>query len=190
LGEATRGIAPLAASPDGKVLVSGNSQGQLLWVSSGPRVPALRVGPAVPASGEPRGRARGVTAVAFAPDGRQVAVGLADGTTVLQPVDGSSETRRARDWGPGYPVLALAFSPDGATLVSAHYDGSVVLRDGKTAARRGEPANIVNDSSDGIEALSFSADGRRLLVHTYRRGVVVCEMAALASLDFHGPEFA
>jgi hypothetical protein len=56
----------------------------------------------------------------------------------------------------------------------------VLLRDGKTAAQQGEPANIVNDSGDGIEALSFSADGRRLLVHTSRRGVVVREMAALA----------
>jgi WD40 repeat protein len=180
LGQDTRGIARLAASPDGRMLLSGNSQGQLLWVSSGARVPALRVGPAVPTSDEPRSRARGVTAVAFAPDGRQVAVGLADGTTVLQPVDGSPETKRARDWGPGYPVVALAFSPDGATLVSAHSDGSVVLRDVKTAAPLGEPANIVNDSSDGIQELSFSADGRRLLVHTLRRGVVVREMAALA----------
>lgn len=180
LGPASRGLAPLAASPGRCLLVSGNSSGQLLWVSPGASAPVLRVGPEVAAGGESRSRARGIVAVAFSPDGRQVAVGLADGSVVLQPVDGTPPVHRARDWGAGYPVGALAFSPDGRTLVSAHYDGSVVTRDAKTAAPRGEPANIVNDSADHIRALSFSADGRRLLVHAYRRGVLVRDMASLA----------
>ena len=181
LGAASAGLAALAASPDGRFLVSGNAAGQLLWLSSGADAPRLRVGPPLQPLGEPRSRARGVTAVAYAPDGNRVAAGLADGSIVLQPVDGSVPAPRVRDWGAGYPVVALAYAPDGDTLVSAHYDGSVVLRSAATGAPRGEPVNIVNDSGDAIRGLSFSGDSQRLLVHAQRRGVLVRKVAQLAT---------
>jgi WD40 repeat protein len=181
LGAGTRGAAPIVASPDGRALVSGAASGQLLWMTPGRTAPMLRIGPIVPGLGEARSALRGVTAVAYAPDGAHVAVGLADGTVVLQPVDETRPAQRAQDWGAGYPVRALAFSPDGRTLVSAHYDGSVVLRDPVTAAPRANPANIINDSHDGIRALTFSADGARLLVEAGGRGVVVRDVAALAT---------
>lgn len=179
LGPETRGIAGLAVSPDGRWIVSGNAKGELLWISADGDRPVLRVGPAVQPLGEARSKARGVMAVEFAPDGRGLAVALADGTTVLQPVDGGTP-QRARDWLAGYPVLALAFTRDGRMLATAHADGSVVLRDGETGAPRSGAANIVNDSSEGIQALAFSDDGRRLIVQTGFHGVVVRDVDAIS----------
>lgn len=179
LGPETRGSAGLAISPDGRWIVSGNAKGELLWMSADGDRPVLRVAPAAQPLGEARSRARGVMAVGFSPDGRVLAVALADGTTVLQPVDGGAP-QRARDWLAGYPVLALAFSRDGSLLATAHADGSVVLRDGATGAPRSKPANIVNDSSEGIQGLAFSDDGRRLVVQTGHHGVVVRDVDALS----------
>ncbi|MEO6662124.1 MAG: TIR domain-containing protein [Rubrivivax sp.] len=182
LGAASRGFSSVAASPDGRLLVSGSQEGQLLWITSAADAPQLHVGAKLLAVGEARGT-RGITAVSFSPDGKTVAAGLGDGSIVRVPVDGSAPPPPMRDWSPGYPVVALAWSPDGGLLVSAHVDGSVVLRDAATGAPRGNPANIVNDSSDGIHGLAFSADGSRLLVSTLRRGVVQRDVAALANAN-------
>lgn len=180
-GTETRGFASIAVSSDGRTLVSGDASGRLVWVTGAAAAPALRVGPVIPGLREARTELRGVTAVAYSPDGARVAAGLADGTVALQSVDGTTAPQRALDWGAGYPVLAIAFSPDGRLLISAHYDGSVVLRDPATGAPRGQPANIVNDSQDSIQELAFSDDGRRLFVEAGRRGVIEREVAALAN---------
>lgn len=82
LGQATRGSARVAASPDGKVLLSGNSQGQLLWVSSGPRVPALRVGPTYAAR-----------SMAFTDDGRFLVTRYGDAELGWWSTDGDAWAR-------------------------------------------------------------------------------------------------
>jgi hypothetical protein len=66
-----------------------------------------------------------VESLAFAPGGRLLAVGLADGTVRLwDPVRG--DTLRLLP-GQGSPVRSLAFSPDGARLATGDWSGRVRL---------------------------------------------------------------
>ena len=70
------------------------------------------------------------TRVAFSPDGRRVAVGLADGRVVVITVDGDTTlTLRPH----GAPNVSVAFLPDG-TLLTGSFDGSLErwdLHDGR-----------------------------------------------------------
>jgi WD40 repeat protein len=62
--------------------------------------------------------------MAFTPDGRFLAAGLADGTLSIVRVAGSEEVARVQH---GAPITALGFSPDQQYLVTAGKDGFVRL---------------------------------------------------------------
>jgi WD40 repeat protein len=72
-----------------------------------------------------RGRGDEVRAVAFAPDGRTVLTGGADGLVILWDVVTGTELVRF-DWGTG-PVNALAVAPDGLTAAAAGDAGLVAF---------------------------------------------------------------
>ena len=61
--------------------------------------------------------------VAFAPDGKTLATGLADGTIVLW--DSVTGLKLQEVKGHVRQVTSLAFSPDGRTLVSGAFDGTM-----------------------------------------------------------------
>lgn len=102
-----------------------------------------------------------VRAVAFAPDGRAIAVGSDDGTVRLLRPDGTPLTDPVTaHWD---SVNALAFHPDGQSLASGGDDGGV--------ARWGRDGRVL-DSRDGdsaIHALAY-ADGGQVLVSADEAG--------------------
>jgi serine/threonine protein kinase/WD40 repeat protein len=108
-----------------------------------------------------------VTALAFAPDGRTLAVGADDGRVLLvDPALGRTlRVVDAHDSG----LRALAWSRDGRRLASGSRHQSVVVWDvGPEVTRRREL-----QLSAIPTALAFASDGR--LVVASSRGVVVCE---------------
>jgi len=97
----------------------------------------------------------GGNAVAFAPDGRSVALGTAAG--MINLIDrGTGERRTLR--GHSDQVYALAFSPDGATLASGTWGGDLWLWDLRTGTSR-----ELGRHGDAIQDLEFDRDGGRLV---------------------------
>jgi len=114
----TWGTDDLAISPDGQQLVEvGSDTGVQLWRLAQDSAPRTLV------DGDGTLGLSGPVAVAFAPDGRTLAVGDADSTLQL---------RRATDGQvlatlPGHAaaITQLAFTPNGRLLVSAAWDGTL-----------------------------------------------------------------
>jgi WD40 repeat protein len=108
-----------------------------------------------PMQGYLSGYTAAVTSVAFSPDGKLLAAGIADGTVVLQ--DATTGRRLAVLRGHKAAVESVAFSPDGATLASGSLDNSVILWD--VASRR--PLRTLSGHS-WVNAVAFSSDGKLL----------------------------
>ena len=71
------------------------------------------------------------TAVAVAPDGSRIAIGLADGRVLVAGADGATTTTLHPH---GTPNVSLAFLPDG-TLLTGSFDGSLERWDVRTGRR-------------------------------------------------------
>jgi len=118
-------ISALAASPDGRLVVSGDTDGTVRFLAARTWKPA---GPAVRLDSEVS-----ESAMAFSPDGRTLAVGTAvkGKRANLYLVDARSRAaRRVGSW-PSVPSIAgphrfirMAFSPDGGRLAVAVADAS------------------------------------------------------------------
>jgi len=101
-----------------------------------------------------------ITAMQFAPDGRHLAIGTADGRIHLWEPE--RRTSVSAGLSPG-PVGALAFSPDGETLAAAAAEGSVIclFRAGDLALRE-----RWTEIPGFITSLAFSPDGEALISGT------------------------
>ena len=103
--------------------------------------------------------------VSFAPDGRTLATGTADGAVVLWDVLDPRRPSRLGEAETGYTdtVTGLAFTPDGKTLAtSGFFEDDVTLWD--VSDRRG-PVRIGSPlvgHTDTVYALAFSPNGNRL----------------------------
>lgn len=95
---------------------------------------------------------------AMAPDGRRLAVGLADGALRLYALPSLALLAEQPD-AHGSDVQRLAFSPDGSLLASAGLDGTARLwrvSPGGPLA----PLHTFVGHSDALSAVAFSPDGR------------------------------
>ncbi len=186
-GAADRPLAGLAAGPGGRTLLALREGGAEVWdtargrrsrILHGVSETALALRPdgrllvgyddeyANPASGKVTGRAladgREVTALAFSPDSKRLAVGDKTGRVTLWDGDvrrrtgvlaGTADTVSR---GEPEPVTALAFSADGHTLAVGGRAGTLRLWDTDSRQRLGSD---LPTSGDGIDSLSFARDG-------------------------------
>ncbi len=152
-GDRLQELAALAISPNGQVLVAGGG----IWT-----IPAKGILAAwdLP-TGQPlwslAGDLAGVWCLAFAPDGKSLALACLDGTIRLcDPVTGRtlSVFRGHQD-----RVIGVAFTPDGKTLASCGQDNTIRLWDvatGRQVAQRGAlgvgevPGHVLGLEDDGV----------------------------------------
>ena len=137
-------IGSVAFSPDGTILAAGpwGAGSFILWdVSTRERAGTLE--------------GAGGTAVAFSPDGAQLATAAG---SAIQLWDVASRKETATLKGHTGSATSLAFSPNGGLLASGSYDSTVKLWD---VASRKEIATLRGHTSQ-INAVVFSPDGTLL----------------------------
>jgi WD40 repeat protein len=111
-----------------------------------------------------RGHEDGVLCLAFAPDGRRLLSGGADGTLRLWDLEKGRQLSVLR--GHSGKVWSVAFTPDGHAALSAGKDKVVRLWD----LERGEQRHAWPDRTN--RALALSADGRLVLTGSVADGMV------------------
>jgi hypothetical protein len=149
-------VLVLAFSPDGKQFAAGGYDGVRLWDPADGK--KLRDIPAAPppapkASPVP---ANVVLALAFSPDGQQLAVGGSDAQIhLVTTADGKPVRSLAGHTG---ALTALAFHPGGALLVSASKDRTIRLWN----PANGQPFKVLEGHTSWVEGVAFVARGMRL----------------------------
>jgi WD40 repeat protein len=146
----------LAFSPDGKLLASGGYDGTVrVWdlaAGKARAVPARAPAPAkAPAADLPA-----VTALAFGPDGKSLAVGCGNAQLLLfNPADGKFVRALA---GHASAVTGLAFHPSGTVLASAAKDRTLRL----WSVANGQPFKALEGHTAWVQGVAFVAHGTRL----------------------------
>ena len=154
---ATDWLLAVAFSPDGKAVAAAGYDGHLrIWDTAAGKIQIDVLAQPPPAPTAPPPSANVVSALAFSPDGKLIAVGGADGVIHLfQTADG----KLARSL-PGHTsaVAGLAFRPGGALLASAGKDRTVRLWDPAS----GQALKTLEGHGAWVQGIVFVADGTRL----------------------------
>jgi WD40 repeat protein len=130
-GEGTgAGATALAFSPDGKVLAAAG------WLKGYAQfdIVGTKTWKPIALTDASKSPEESLTyRVAFAPDGKRVAVGGSDGVSLWEAATGKRVLRLRGDWGacPG-----VVFSNDGKTLITANGDGTALFWDLATLAAK------------------------------------------------------
>jgi WD40 repeat protein/serine/threonine protein kinase len=103
-----------------------------------------------------RGHTKGVSSVAYSPDGKRLASASGDGTIKLWNVETGREVRTLR--GHTALVVHVAFSRDGRRLASVSADRTVKVWDTQT----GRVALTLQSQGGLVRSVAFSPDGRCL----------------------------
>ncbi len=97
----------------------------------------------------------GIFAIAYAPDGKRLALGTFDGALVVCDADGRERTALP---GHAQSINAVAFSPDGKRIASASQDGTTKLWD----VAAGQEMGSLRLNGQEVWSLAFSPDGDTL----------------------------
>jgi WD40 repeat protein len=109
-----------------------------------------------------------VTALAYSPDGRHVAVGGAGGEPI-RIWDAASGKQAALLRDGMFYVTCLRFSPDGKSLVSSDCAGEIRLWDW---AKNGAPVEHFSDFTSLVRCFAFSPDGKNMATGYEMEGIV------------------
>jgi WD40 repeat protein len=146
----------LAFSPDGKSLASGGYDGTVrVWdLASGKALAVPARAPAPPKA--PAADLPAVTALAFSPDGKSLAVGCANAQLLLFNASDGKFLRAFA--GHTSAVTGLAFHPAGAVLASASKDRTVRL----WSVANGQALKALEGHTAWAQGVAFVAHGTRL----------------------------
>jgi RNA polymerase sigma factor (sigma-70 family) len=140
-------VAGVVFSRDGKTLIAGDAQGNVIFwdVATGKELRRAPPHPQLPV----------VNALALSPDGKILAGGLTDAICLWDAATG----RPVREWkAPQTIAMGILFAPDGKTLASGTYEGLIQLWDPATGDKRHE----LKAHRRQVVALTFSPDGSQL----------------------------
>ena len=165
-------VTCLAASPDGRWLAAGLSD---LGNDANNRVVVFDPSGGGQAFELPT-RRKGVYALAFTGDGRQLAAGF-NGVVQLWDVPGRKLLRTLDGF--ERVVTRLAYDPKGELVAAGTHDGQVWV----WSARTGRRVRVIETGSRGVRALAFSADGKLLVTATNKAPVAVWEVAPAPADD-------
>ncbi|HRQ36832.1 MAG TPA: protein kinase [Chloroflexota bacterium] len=140
-----RGVVDAAdLSPDGNRLALGSSVG--VWIYDAHSLEPIQL---------LAGHTSQVSAVAWSPDGRQVASGSWDGTIRVWDVDTGEQVRIIQS---NDQFIALDWSPDGSLLAAATWGSPILLYDPVSTQKLGE----LGGNGSSITRLAWSPDGALL----------------------------
>ena len=124
----------------------------------------------------------GANGVAFSPDGKILAAGIADdwtGPNIIKLWDMATKTQLPPLIGHTHAVQSVAFSPDGKTLASGAFDSTIRLWDVATQRQIGAPL----PSEDTVTSVAFSPDGKTLVSTDFLNEVTFWDVERRAFKD-------
>jgi WD40 repeat protein len=158
--------APLAFSPDGRTLAVATEDRADLWDLTNPHAPVRKtVLTSDPDQVEAVPFSDWVSAIAFSPDSKTVAVATNRTVNLWNPADPAHPVRTAVLRGHSDFVSVVAFSPDGRTLATGSDDQTAALWNVAAGTRPRRQA-ILTGSGATVRSVAFSPDGRTLATGT------------------------